>query len=236
LVLSITLIPLGVAAQSIIPLRYNASDISAEPNIFIYKEDGNYPMDHWVNPDCTNPVILNDKGNATIRLKIGMPSDVYIPAEQGDILNAGGYLTSVTYKASWQNNQTINLYSGNSETELNFNLTNIPYGSQHIDVYASCVVLLFDNGFSSTYPVSQSGTHSVNFTVAPNPTPTPASTPTAAPLLSSLNLEQTALIMMAVVLAVTVIAVVFYRRQQNSTTPKGLQLGSNNRKLGIRYK
>jgi hypothetical protein len=83
-----------------------------------------------------------------------MPSRVYVPAAVGDILNAGEYLTSVSYKASWQNNQTINLFSGNSQAELNFNLTDIPHGHHYIEVSASCEVLLFDNGFSSTYPVS----------------------------------------------------------------------------------
>jgi hypothetical protein len=152
--LSTTLIPLGAAAQNITTVRYTSDDIAAAPGIFIYKENGNYPMDHWVNTDCTNPVIYTDNDTATIRLRISMPSRVYVPAAVGDILNAREYLTSVSYKASWQNNQTINLFSGNSQAELNFNLTDIPHGHHYIEVSASCEVLLFDNGFSSTYPVS----------------------------------------------------------------------------------
>jgi hypothetical protein len=176
-------------------------------------------MDHWVNTDCTNPIIYTYNSNATIRLRITMPDRVYVPSATGDILNAGGYLTSVSYKASWQNNQTIKLLSGNSQAQLNFNLTNIPYGHHRIEVSASCEVLLFDNGFSSTYPVPQSGTHSIDFTVAPVPTPSPAPTPTPAPIISSLNLEQT-VIVVAGVIAFAVIVFAFYRRHQNRAAPK----------------
>ena len=115
--------------------------------------------------------------------------------------------------------RAINLFSGNSQAELNFNLTDIPHGHHYIEVSASCEVLLFDNGFSSTYPVPQSGTHSIDFTVAPVPTPSPATTPTPAPIISSLNLEQT-VIVIAGVITFAVIALAFYRRHQNTTAPK----------------
>ena len=169
--LCITLIPLEVAA------RLEESDISAEPYIFIYKEYGNYPIDHWANPDCTDPVIHTDNGNATIRVSVGTSRDVYVSSLQGTVMNAGGHLTSVSYQASWKGNQIVDVYSGNSQGGVNFNLTNIPYGKQHITVFASSEVLLFENIFSSTYPVPQSAVHALDFTVArtasaQEPTPT----------------------------------------------------------------
>lgn len=208
---SIALIPLEVTAQNTASSRLTGSDISAAPGIFIYKEDGDWPMDHWANPDCTHTIIYTDNGSATIRVRVTTPSDVYYPAGLDTIMNAGAYLTSVSYKASWQNNRTINLFTGNSEGEFDFNLTSTPYGDQTIEVFASCNVLLFENGFSSTYPVPQSGTHTIDFTVAPVPTPTPATTLSPATTTLSLDFEKTVFIS-TVITTVAVVALAFYRR------------------------
>jgi len=203
---SITLLPVGDA-------RLGEEDISAAPGIFVYKEDGNWPMNHWANPDCTNITIYTNERAATIRVRVTMPSRVYVPAQFGDILNAGGSVKTVSYKASWENNKTINLFNGKSGSELNFNLTGIPYGYHSITISASCDVLLFDNGFSSTYPVFQSAEHQVVFTVARVPTPTRAPTPTPVPILSDLTLVQT-VIAITIIIVFVVIAFAFYKRHR----------------------
>ncbi len=221
LTLSIALLLLEVTAQTTAPSsRLTASDISAAPGIFIYKENGTWPMDHWVNPDCTHPLIYTDNGSATIRARVTPPSDVYYPAGVDTIMNAGAYLTSVSYKASWQNNRTINLFTGNSNGEFDFNLTGIPYGDQYIEVSASCNVLLFENGFSSTYPVPQSGTHAVDFTVAQVPTPTPAPTPMPIATTLSLDLEEIIIVVVAMLTTIFIVALVSYRRHRNSAALK----------------
>ncbi len=74
-------------------------------------------MDHWANPDCTNPVIQTENGNATIRVSLGTSSDVYVSSLQNTIMNAGGHLTSVSYQASWLGNRIVDVYSGNSQGE-----------------------------------------------------------------------------------------------------------------------
>jgi hypothetical protein len=211
LTLVITPLPIEVMAQNTAPSRLTASDISAAPGIFIYKADENWPMDHWANPDCTHPIIYTDNGNATIKVRVTPPSDVYYPAGQDTIMNAGAYLTSVSYKASWQGNNTIILFDSTSDGEFDFNLTSIPYGDQYIEVSASCNVLLFENGFSSSYPVPQNGTHAVNFTVAPVPTAAPPSTPASTSTAVNLSVEQV-VTMVAIFATVAIVTLAFYKR------------------------
>jgi hypothetical protein len=171
-------------AISVKPLRLGESDISATPNIFIYKADGTWPMDHWANPDCTHPIIEVCNNSATIRVKVAVTDNVYHPATLGTLMNAGGYLTRVSYSANWLNNQETVIYTGdatNHKTEQ-FTLAGIPYGNQTITVYASCMILLFEDGYTSTYPVPQSGFHSVTFEIAYNP-----AAPTSEPTLDTVQ-------------------------------------------------
>jgi hypothetical protein len=190
----------------VVDARLGASDISAQPNIMIFKENGTWPMDHYANPDYAHPTIYADPGKAAIRISVLMPSQVYYPAGSGTLMNAGAYLTAISYRASWKNNQTIIVDSDN------FNLTNIPFGDQQIEVFASCNVLLFDDGFSSTYPVPQSGSHAVNFTVAPIFSPTPSATPTSNSNNVHLDQQQSFIIAFVAVLAIAIIILAFYKR------------------------
>lgn len=224
LLFSIEIVPLVADA------RLTSSDISAAPAILIYKVDGNWPMNHWANPDCTYPIIYADTGRATIKVTIKMPQDVYYPAGVGTLMNAGGYLTSVSYKASWLNNKTVSAYSGNSNSEFKFEINNVPVGRQHLEIFASCDVLLFENGFSSTYPVPQSGSQGVTFAVAltgttPEPTPTPippatpTPTPSTVPIVLDLGFEQAILaaevIVTSAAVAVTIFAILRKRRRNS---------------------
>lgn len=224
LTLSVGLIPLCTAS------RLESSDISAAPAILIYKVDGSWPMNHWANPDCTYPIIYADTGRATIKVTIKMPQDVYYPAGLGTLMNAGGYLTSVSYKASWLNNQTVSVCSGDSNSELKFEIKNVPVGRQHLEVFASCDVLLFENGYSSTYPVPQSGSQGVTFAVAltgttPEPTPTPmppatpTPTPSPVPVVLGLGFEQEVLVaevsVTAAAVAIIILAILIKRRSNS---------------------
>jgi hypothetical protein len=211
---SLGVLPLGAGA------RLESGDISAAPAILIYKVDGNWPMNHWANPDCTYPIIYTDTGRAIIKVTIKMPQDVYHPATFGTLMNAGGYLTSVSYKANWLSNKTISVYSGDSNSELKFEINNVPVGRQHLEVFASCDVLLFENGFSSTYPVPQSGSQGVTFVVAltgttpePTPTPVPPATPTPTPspvpVLFGLSIKQAVLAAEVIVTSAAVAVIIF---------------------------
>jgi hypothetical protein len=129
----------------------------------------------------------------------------------------GGNLTSVSYKASWQNNQIVKLYTSsldNGQGQLDFSITNIPYGEHHLEVYASCGVIIF----GSSQPFHDSNEQSLDFTATvpiptPTPTPTIASTTTNTSTVFKLNSEQT-VITAAIITAVAVIPVAFYRRHQ----------------------
>lgn len=185
---STTLIPVKVSAENNTSPRLYATDLSATdivapPIIVISQENGSYPF------YTDNPVIYTATGNATIWVSVGTPYQVYVPEDLDTIMFAGGYLTSVSYRASWQNNQTINVYvySGSSKTQVDFNLTDIPIGEQQLEVSASCNVLLYEGGVlgSSTYPVPQNGNDSIDLSVLPQlPTPTPSPTPTSTPTVS----------------------------------------------------
>lgn len=191
MILMATLAPLE-AAQNGASGQLTASDISASPNIFIYKIGENWPIDHYANLDWENPIISVDNNSATIKLFVGLARDVH--AGTGTLMNGGGYLTEVTYKASWLSNRTVTAYSGSDKSALNMNLTDIPYGKQTIQVNASCNVLLF-NSFPddlSTYPVPQNNTRTISFTVANSAeTPTPIPTPITALSVQQIPTEYT---------------------------------------------
>jgi hypothetical protein len=213
---TLTLMPLSIAV-SVTPVRLTESDISAAPYIMIYKADGNYPMNHWVNTDCMHPIICVDNNSASIRVSVGISGNVYYPAGLGTLMNAGGYLTKVSYSASWQGNHETVGYTGdatNHQAGYQFNLTGIPYGNQSISVYASGNILLFEDGFASTYPVLQRGSQSVSFTVAHTSAETTEPTPDVVqPAYSSLMPIQTEYMysivlasLIAAAIAITIVA------------------------------
>jgi hypothetical protein len=179
---SITIFSCGVTAQD-----SDDSDVSADPYIIIFS--GDHPIDYL---DAT-PSIHTDKGNATIRLKIGMPivDSMFIIGET---------VTSVSYKASWQNNKNVTLFNGASGKDLFFDLDGIPYGNHHIEVSASGHVTFVSYDFSSSRLIYGSSTKYLNFTVAPNPTPTTEPTPT--PYQGHQATEQEIILGIAVTIAV----------------------------------
>jgi hypothetical protein len=190
---------------------------SAPPLIYIREqEDSGVPIDYAQHTN--HPMIYSDTRNVTLWIKIRMPYQVYNAKLQGDVMWLGGHLTSISYKASWQNNKTINLYSGDSKTEYNFSLPNIPYGDHYLEIDASCVVNILDNYNGASHPFYDTAEKSLDFTVAPVPTPAPAPTPTPAPIAFNLKMEQiVALSAVIIAVPVTIIAValLLYRRHRN---------------------
>lgn len=225
IVLLITIITPLTAAQNSTSTHLTPNDISAAPTILLYEIDESWPIGHYANPDWANPTITVDNNSATIELFVGLARDVYVPAALGTIMNGGGYLIEVTYKASWLDNKTVTAYRGSSQSSLKLYLQDIPYGKQTIQVNASCNVLLF-NSFPddlSTYPVPQNNTSTINFTVVSStetPTPMPASV-TAISLQPIPTETAYALTIVALAIASTAIYVVAKQTSNKSNTTGG---------------
>ncbi|MCW4018240.1 MAG: hypothetical protein NWF00_06140 [Candidatus Bathyarchaeota archaeon] len=165
----------AINSGSELTLLSEDSGTSAKPIILVYKEKSDCTPIDYCKPA---PIIYTDTGNATLWFKIRMPHDVYNADLNGDILWLGGHLTSLLYNASWQNKQIVELYantSNSSQSNLEFNLTNIPYGEHHLQINASCVVFLLDTyNPVSSHPFYDTAKKSLYFTVAPESTPKPA--------------------------------------------------------------
>jgi hypothetical protein len=192
---------------------------SAPPLIYIL-ENESYGVSIDYFQHTNHPIIYSDTGNVTLWVKIRMPYQVYNAKLQGTVMWVGGHLTSVSYEASWQNNETVELYdstSNNGQGQFEFYLTNIPYGIHHLEVNASCVVFILDDYSGSTHPFYDSAEKSLDVTVAPTPTPTPSSPPSTG-ILSGENLVLFASLAVAAVL-IAVVAVAVFRRRKKQTLP-----------------
>ncbi|HSV50100.1 MAG TPA: hypothetical protein VLH35_07265 [Candidatus Acidoferrales bacterium] len=217
-----TLAPLE-AAQNGASGQLTANDISAAPNIFIYKIGENWPIDHYANQDWEDPIITVNNNSATIKLFVGLARDVH--AGTGTLMNGGGYLTEVTYKASWLGNRTVTAYSGSDKSSVNLYLTDIPYGKQTIEVNAFCNVLLFRSfpDDLSTYPIPQNNTRIISFTVANSAeTPTPIPSPITALSVQSIPIEYACILsIVALAIAASAIYVVAKRENKKSAVAIG---------------
>ncbi len=165
------------------------SSTSAKPIVFVLDDENDgLPMDY----QSPSPVIYTDSGNVTLWVRVLMPYDVYNADSQGTVMWLGGYLTSVSYSASWLNILTASVYtnaSASNQAALNFTLTNVPYGEHQLRVNASCVVFILDQYSPlSSHAFYDSTEKSLNFTVAPVPTPAPTTSlspsSTSSPALS----------------------------------------------------
>lgn len=211
---SITL-PLGVSAQTPTPAhRFNETNIQGHPLINIFDfELQDIPLgwtdsNGWGGTD--HPVIIyTDTENVTISVWVAMPefSDpLFPPVPVSGNTFSNGYLTSVSYAASWQNNRTVQVYTNTSMSRLdqvNFNLTSVPYGYQVIHVYATCVITPFDSVTASTYDIPQSSEKVLNFTVAAPPTPTPT------PSMQNDSLPSTAPTIIIIIVVIVSAVIVF---------------------------
>ncbi|MCW4030624.1 MAG: hypothetical protein NWE92_13385 [Candidatus Bathyarchaeota archaeon] len=198
--------------------KYN----SAPPIISILdNENAGVPIDYIQH--TMHPTIYSDTENVTLWIKVRLPYQVHNSKLQGDLMWFGGHITAVSYKASWLNNQTVKIYTNNSNEgphEFNFTLTNIPYGRHYLEVNASCVVfILNDLSGLSSHPFRDSAETSLDITVLPVSTPTPQPTPMPSPTTFNLRTEH-AVTIVAVILSVAVFLAVFYRRHPKGSTTR----------------
>jgi hypothetical protein len=91
-------------------LNSEDADLRAAPIILVYTEAelGGSTVDY----QSPNPIIHTDKENIILKIRIFMSWEVYdVKLQTSEVNNLGGYLTSVSYKADWQNDQTVYLYN-----------------------------------------------------------------------------------------------------------------------------
>jgi hypothetical protein len=202
--LSVTLVSSGVTAQN---SDDNHNDYwgSDGPIATIHAE--NATIGQWVElKEWCYSIFCIDTENFTLRIHVDGPRDVYNSRMQDPINWRMDYLTSVSYQASWQNNKEIQVYANtldNQTKTFDFELTNIPYGNNTLQVSTSYVVSVFGPPY---YTLNFSKGTSYFFVVAPTPTPTPTSA-------AGFSLEY-ATAVAAVGIAVGIIAVVFYKKRQ----------------------
>ncbi len=203
-----------VVSSGATALNRDDSGLSAPPLIYIleHANDG-IPIDYAQHTN--HPIIYTNTGNVSLSVKIRMPYQVYDAKTQGTIMWLGGHLTSVSYKASWQNNQTVDFSTNlsSNQSEYDFNLTNIPFGEHNLEVDSSCVVNVMDTWAPTFHPFYDTNIQSLNFTVAPNITPTP--TPLISTTAPNLSTEQI-FILIAILISLVIVVIIFYRIHHNS--------------------
>jgi hypothetical protein len=210
------LLPPRVNAQS------NNSGLSAKPSIEIIVENGIYtPPEYTYPPEYPPPLIYSESGNITLKFEVRLPDAIW--NAQGTVYMApGGYLTFVSYKASWQNNQTMDVFTNieygikTDVGQFNYTLTNITYGNQQLEINASSVVFGLNIQSGTTYPVYGSNEYPYDFTVAPPPTPTPT------PSKSAFNSVSTIIIIAIITIAIliTFVSILLYRRHRKTANLK----------------
>ena len=200
LLLSITLVSSVVTAQG----SSNSEASLAQPYIIVFGSDGR-PM---YSPEASPYVFYTDGENASIRMRVGMPRVDSIDVRDNAV-------TSVYYNASWEKDQNVVLYTGANDP-LFFDLE-VPIGNQHIDVYATGTIHIFDDVFTSSSfrTVYGNGTGSFNFVVAPTNTSTPLSTLST---FDSKGLEIVLISLTAVILAV--VSLLLYRKHRKTSMLK----------------
>jgi hypothetical protein len=170
--LSITPFSSLVAGQkNITSLPYEGvADGVAPPYFRFSTENGNFE----------NGSVVYDSGSFSLGLLVRAPYSVYSPQGQDTVMTLLVALASVSYKASWQNNQSVELYNfniptpaywtgnpPNAQSSLSYNLTNIPYGHQQIQVTASCGG--YEWGISVYSSFSTTSSYTLDFTVEAPP-------------------------------------------------------------------
>lgn len=142
---------LAVAVIVGLSITLISSEVSGQRASFIY--EGTFPLSVSDPPTISfsieNGSVLYASGNVNLGLDVNISPTVYSPQAFDTLQTLLATLTSVSYQASWQDNQTTEPYSftiptpavltgipPNSQSSLSYNLTNIPYGHQQIEVTA----------------------------------------------------------------------------------------------------
>ena len=196
----------------------NDSWYSDGPQVTFYAQ--NATTGEWlklpIDERIGGPVINLNTSISAIKVQVEGPTRVENSLAQDYINWWMGYLTSVTYKASWQNSKEVQVYTNTSnsgEKTIDFKLTNMPplEGKYTLEVAASCVVYYFASGIRQLYFPNYH--HFLYFTDALDSAPTPTPIPTPKPLTLGYSAKLAA-IMIATLIAIAVIALSVYKKTQ----------------------
>ncbi len=123
-------------------------------------------------------------------------------------------ITSVSYKASWQGNQSISLFNSTIDTpavlsnvpsgqEFSYNFTNIPLGSQQLEVDSVGGGIIWGGNTYYTFYTNSSNT--LYFTVQATPTQEPF--PTLLVIVTSI---------LVIVVVIGALSLLLYRRHRKT--------------------
>jgi hypothetical protein len=216
IILNITLFLPIATAQNSDSNYYNGDYWSAE---------GPIATVHWTNGTANQFLELNeghtsifftDTTNSTLRIHVDGPKEISYDHGNNDKLSCWmEYLTAVSYQASWENNKETKVYTNATDNQtktFDFELTNIPYGNNTLELYASYIVSacgppLYSSLHMSTY------THYF-FVVSPN-TQAPTFTPTTS-VSDKLSLEEITLLTLLIIVIAAILIIYKIKRHANS--------------------
>lgn len=209
--LSVTLSSSGATAQNSDD-SYDNYWGSDGPIAIIYGENATIGQCVELKEWCYS-IFYTDTGNYTLKIKVNGPRDVYNSHMQDPINWQMNYLTSISYKASWQDNKETQVYSNNRDNQtktFDFELTNIPYGNNTLQIDTSYVVTVYGPPY---YALNLSKGTSYFFILAPMPTSTPT---------SFLTLYNSIIILAVIIGAVSIpviLALVYYKKYHSRVPP-----------------
>jgi len=173
---------------------------------------GNYPYGDLNDPPAiafsvTNGSVLYNNANMTV----GVSTAIGYPQGLQTLMAS---ITSVSYKASWQGNQSISLFNSTIDTpavlsnvprgqEFSYNFTNIPLGSQQLEVDSVGGGIIWGGNTYYTFYTNSSNT--LYFTVQ--------ATPAKEPFPTLLVIMATILVIVTVI---SVLSLLIYRRHRKN--------------------
>ena len=216
-ILNITLFLPIATAQNSDSNYYNGDYWSAEgPIATVRWTNGTANQSFEINEGHTS-IFLTDTTNSTLRIHVDGPKEISYDQGNNDKLRCWmEYLTAVSYQASWENNKETKVYTNTTDNQTktyDFELTNIPYGNNTIEIYASYVVSAFGPPLYSSLHMSTYTDYF--FIVSPN-TPSPTVTPTTS-VSEKFSLEQITLLTLLIIVIVAVLAIYKKKRHSNLT-------------------
>ena len=181
--------------------------------LFPLNYGGNYPYGDLNNPpviafSVINGSVLYNNANMTV----GFSTAIGTPQGIQTLMTS---ITSVSYKASWRGNQSISLFNSTIDTpvllsnvpsgqEFSYNFTNIPLGSQQLEVDIVGGGIIW--GGSTYYTFYTNSSNTLYFTIQ--------ATPAKEPFPTMLVVVVAILVMVVVVGALSLLV---YRRHRKTT-------------------
>lgn len=199
-----------IAVLSIVLL---AMPLSVAGEEFSFSYGGEYPYGGLDE----SPLIIYSAANGSVvyndpDMTLGFSASIGFPQGLQTLMTT---LTSVTYKASWQNNQSIVLYNSTIDTPavltyvpdgegyFAYNFTDIPPGPQQLEVNVAGGGIIWGGNTYYTFYTNSSST--LNFTVQPPPAQE------AFPVL-----RVTAVVVIVTAVIATGIGLLLYRRHRKT--------------------